>query len=708
MIHIPVLVTLLVSLKIANAEPLACNASSFPIKLDNLQYMGLHEADATSADECVKACCDMGDSCSIWQWADHSPASPVHSCWIGSSTNRNPGNGWVSQGRNIIAPTPSPTPKGPFLVDDSNGLGMHFEGIGAISGGGATTKLLLDYPPKVQSDILDYLFKPNFGLSLHILKVELGGDSDATEGAEPSHMHFKGDENYERGYEWFLMKEAKKRNPNIQLYGLPWAFPGWLGVGGDHDHPSKDPFTHVNTTADYTTKWLLGGKKVQGLDIDYIGLWNERSAPGDYVKALQQHLDQFAPNVQIRGGPHYPGTSLTPADCTKYKWNETRWVDEEGSVADMRSARCLSRCINRNYLTGCHTATFQWHLISSFYDYLPWKRCGVAVANTPWSGFYEVTSPTWAVAHTTQFSYPGWRYLLHGKGVGFLEKGGSYVTRTNGKDFSIVVEKMDWKASACARGNNPQYTANDEVVVFILKGNLLKFKKFQVWYSNLTDGSSDFFQTTSISPVNGSITLNVHVGDILTITTLTTGSKGNYTVPTPSSFPIPYFDNFESSTLYRPAKYFYDQMGAWEIDQSTTKSKGKVMRQVVPIWPVCWGYSCSGPTTYFGDNSFKAVTISMDLLFEDECAIIMNCGKLKFEIATNGTWILNKNTGKTSFPAQKWHHISVMVGSGWAAASTDGKMLSNTTGKYENWSLKLTLSRYVNAQIDNFNITHTK
>jgi galactosylceramidase len=51
-----------------------------------------------------------------------------------------------------------------FSVDDSVGLGMHFEGIGAISGGGATSKLLRDYEPEVASDILDFLFKPNFGM----------------------------------------------------------------------------------------------------------------------------------------------------------------------------------------------------------------------------------------------------------------------------------------------------------------------------------------------------------------------------------------------------------------------------------------------------------------------------------------------------------------------------------------------------------------
>lgn len=32
-------------------------------------------------------------------------------------------------------------------------------------------------------------------------------------------MHYPNDENYFRGYEWWLMREAKKRNPNITLIG---------------------------------------------------------------------------------------------------------------------------------------------------------------------------------------------------------------------------------------------------------------------------------------------------------------------------------------------------------------------------------------------------------------------------------------------------------------------------------------------------------
>jgi len=48
-------------------------------------------------------------------------------------------------------------------------------------------------------------------------------------------------------------------------------------------------------------------------------------------------------------------------------------------------------------------------------------------------------------AHTTQFTLPGFNYLLHGFGVGHLAKGGSYVTLVNPDnmtDFTIVIETM--------------------------------------------------------------------------------------------------------------------------------------------------------------------------------------------------------------------------------------------------------------------------
>ena len=41
--------------------------------------------------------------------------------------------------------------------------------------------------------ILDFLFLPHFGASLHVCKVEIGGDTQSTDGTESSHMHSKDD-----------------------------------------------------------------------------------------------------------------------------------------------------------------------------------------------------------------------------------------------------------------------------------------------------------------------------------------------------------------------------------------------------------------------------------------------------------------------------------------------------------------------------------
>ena len=91
-----------------------------------------------------------------------------------------------------------------------------------------TSKVLLpNYAEPSRSQILDYLFKPNFGASLQILKaqlriteglglchwesflqVEIGGDSQSTDGTESSHMHDSSTVNLHTGYEWWLMKEA--------------------------------------------------------------------------------------------------------------------------------------------------------------------------------------------------------------------------------------------------------------------------------------------------------------------------------------------------------------------------------------------------------------------------------------------------------------------------------------------------------------------
>ena len=88
----------------------ACNATSFPISMDNIQVYDMSEiSTAQSPDECrAAACTNLAD---VWQWCPgNGLACGAKSCWVGPWTNStNPQNGWVSARRNTV-PTPLPTP----------------------------------------------------------------------------------------------------------------------------------------------------------------------------------------------------------------------------------------------------------------------------------------------------------------------------------------------------------------------------------------------------------------------------------------------------------------------------------------------------------------------------------------------------------------------------------------------------------------------
>ena len=111
-------------------------------------------------------------------------------------------------------------PQPPVIININGAAPFHvFDGVGLLSAG-ASSRYLYDYPAKQRNEVLDFLFKPQFGASLDIIKVEIGGDCQSTSGTEPSHQHSRGDLKCDRGYESWLLKEAKARNPKIVTWGL--------------------------------------------------------------------------------------------------------------------------------------------------------------------------------------------------------------------------------------------------------------------------------------------------------------------------------------------------------------------------------------------------------------------------------------------------------------------------------------------------------
>ncbi|XP_062295853.1 galactocerebrosidase isoform X2 [Scomber scombrus] len=641
-----------------------------------------------------------------------------------------------------------------YVLNDKDGLGRVFDGIGGLSGGGATSRLLVNYAEPYRSQILDYLFKPNFGASLHILKVEIGGDAQTTDGTEPSHMHYENDQNYFRGYEWWLMKEAKKRNPNITLIGLPWAFPGWVGNGKNW------PYDFPDITAAYVVNWILGAKQYHDLDIEYVGIWNERSYNSKYIKVLRNTLDKvgltdvgiiaadgdwsIANSIVVDPylndavdviGAHYPGTNTV---MEALKTQKKLWSSEDYSTFnDEVGGGCWARILNQNYVNGLMTATISWNLVASYYEELPFGRDGLMTAEEPWSGNYVVESPIWITAHTTQFSQPGWSYL---QTVGHLAQGGSYVALTDGKgNLTVVIETMTHDHSVCIRPPLLPFNVTAQNATFQLKGSFVSIKELQVWRSQFnfkTKKPSFFEKLTPLKLSDGTFTLNLAEDEVYTLTTVKTGQKGSYPDPPPSArFPKAYKDDFNVRTPpFSEAPDFADQTGVFEYYVNLTDPGPHVftLRQVLTQRPVTWATDADQTISVIGDYQWQNVTVTCDVFMEkvktggvfiaarvDKGGQSVRSAKgVFFWVFADGTYkVTNDLAGQTVLAegqsgtrAYGWHTLSLTVQGQYASGKLNGyplwKKAVILTPK-NGWAAIGTHS-YELAQFDNFAVEAEK
>jgi len=542
---------------------------------------------------------------------------------------------------------------------DSKLYGRIFEGIGALSAG-ASSRLLIDYPEPQRSQILDYLFKPQFGASLHHLKVEIGGDVNSTCGTEPSHMHHRGEENYTRGYEWWLMKEAKTRNPSIMLDALAWGTPYWIGDGTYYS----------DENAEYMAKFIKGAKDIHGLSIDYIGCWNETLYNVDWLKTLRKTLNQYHLQTKIVAADEVAKWNIVndmlhdselfrTVDiignhyCQEYKgksvWenrgNDYRiitpealqcgkpiWSTEDGPWrSDWNGAKGIIKNLVRNYIEAKMTKTIIWSLVTSYYDILPLPNSGLMKANTPWSGHYELCPALWAMAHVGQFTQPGWTFL-EGNANGYTQTGGSYISlmSPDSQDVSVIIETTE------ARSAQTIHLAIDP---------LWHSKTFHIWK---TDSANWFIKEQTITVNNGYLTLTLSSNAIYTISTATGQQKGgNFNIPQKQSFPLPYYDDFESCPPDRLPKYTIDQSGVFE---TVTVGRNNILRQQIPQTGIEWVFRYNDePYTVLGDTDMDDYSISIDVLLTKtgQCVDLLGrIGTHQWDVVRpRGYWLRIKTDG---------------------------------------------------------------
>ena len=629
------------------------------------------------------------------------------------------------------------------VVLDGQSAGRTFDGLGALSAG-ASSRLLIDYPEPQRSQILDYLFKPGYGAALQHLKVEVGGDMNSTDGSEPSHMRTREDRDYTRGYEWWLMVEAHKRNPNIILDILPWGAPNW--VQGKNKLYTPD-------MAEYMADFIAGARDKYGLTIRYAGIWNETVHDPDYVKELHKalerhHLDvkivccdlypgeakgQWSIADEIRTDPalkaavdaigvHYPldeHGKVTTTDAARQS-GKPLWASEDqpngggGPILSrtwLIGGRILAHVYNRNYLDGAMTKTEIWSPITSYYDNLAAPNSGLMYANTPWSGSYDVQSTIWVTAHTTQFAEPGWQYLDSSSGN--LPDKGTYVTlkSPNRKDWSIVLETIGARES--------------QQVSFSAAGGL-STGTVHVWETN---ANRIFEHVAELHPQGGAFTYTFEPESIYSLTTTTGQGKGTAQPPAPSPFPLPYTENFDETPLKHQPKYLADQDGAFEAQPCTGRA-GNCLEQVISQKPVPWG-PLPDPFTLAGDSGWTDYGVAADVhfltaspaavmgridsadVFQDDQARWPSGYILRLH--PDGAWellstafkkpVVTLASGSAKIDKTQWHHLELRFHGRQIQASLDGATLAAVEDSSHAHGMFAIGTEWDHIQFDNLQVT---
>jgi hypothetical protein len=642
----------------------------------------------------------------------------------------------------LAGPAPQAMAATTAITVNGTSTGRTFDGVGAISGGGGNTRLLVDYPATQRDQILDYLFKPGYGAALQILKVEVGGDTNSTDGAESSIEHTRGTINCDNGYEWWLMEQAKARNPGIKLYGLSWGAPGWIGGG-----------TFYSTDmVNYLLSWL-GCAKSHGLTIDYLGGWNEHAYNASWFESLHSALaangygsvkvvgsDEFGWSIASAMasdstlnaavdivGSHYPCTyvsAMTTCSSTSAAQGlgKPLWASENGSEDAETGSGPVARAINRGYIDAKMTAYINWPVVASIYQNLYYNTDGLITANQPWSGSYTVGRTTWAIAQTTQFTAPGWKYLDSATGyLGGDRANGSYVSyaAADRSAWSTVIETMDATASQ---------TATFTVAGGLPSGSL------HVWSTDLSapgTATPHMVRGSDLTASGGTYTLALAPGHVYTVTTTTGQGAGGTTSPARTRLALPYSDSFAGYPVGREATDFASMNGAFETAACGGGRSGECLRQMAPATPICW--TCESgkqPYTLMGDLSWSNYTVSSDVLLEKSGSAAEVIGRAgtqgrnnaglnayHLRLSDTGAWSIQRTNGSWTWTTLAsgtvaapgtgtWHNLALGFQDSTITAKIDGTTVGTVTDStYGGGQAGLGTAGYYPVQYANYSVT---
>jgi Glycosyl hydrolase family 59/Concanavalin A-like lectin/glucanases superfamily len=611
------------------------------------------------------------------------------------------------------------------ITIDGRRPGPVFDGIGAISGGGGNSRLLIDYPPKQRAQILNYLFGPG-GADLQILKLEIGGDANSSDGAEPSVEHSQGHVDCRSGYEWWLARQALARNSRLKLYGLQWAAPGWVAS--------------IWSQADigYVIDWLNCAKS-HGLTISYLGGWNEHGFNIHWFQSMRRALDLHgyssvklvAADAHPAGGRYRPSTAWRVAIAAArhpaflaaisvlgahdtcglptlgYRCESTilarrlhrpLWESELGTLDGNSGAANLARTINHAYFQAGITGYLEWPLLDSMPPGLPFENRGLVTADWPGSGYFHANRIIWAIAQTTQFVEPGWHHVLGANGV--LGASGSY-------NAYVSPDRRDWSLVAENTGRFPYQNIGGQFISVRLTGGL-KSGLVHVWSTNLLSAnpSAWFVRRADLHVSGGRFSYEIPPGYVVSFTSASGPSRIRAAVPAARPLALPYRARPDGSS---EAWGLASQEGAF-IYQRCLGGLGEAGRncleQLAGAEPVWWQIPAAqvpAPYAIVGSPGWANYTVSAKVLFTSAAGTARLIGRFgtqgsnaglftgyEFDLHASGRWKIARDSSAGAarvlasgrgppLPPDRWHAVAFSLRGGQLRAYLNGKLLRLVT-----------------------------
>jgi len=548
--------------------------------------------------------------------------------------------------------------------------GTVYRGLGVVTGNNSS-RLLMDYKtenPDAYWEIMNLLFKPDYGAGLTHVKIEFGTDVNSSSGTEPSIMRSADEEaDVTRGAGFMFAADALSINPDISVDLLRWGEPKWVTDAFDESteagHAARYKWYKAAIDKAYETYGIkfthisADANEADRIDAEWIiyfanALENETDECYDYGSIKIVASDEVGTwkiskammeNEELRNavdilGEHYNTWADKNAKTLNNEYGKEIWYTE--GVASTNIAKLAinsngsgingtngaldvcNRIIN-GYYNGRMTMYEYQPAVAAYYSGAKYFPKSLINAQNPWSGYYEADCGIWTSAHFTMFTKNGWRYIdsaCYGDGKeahAISETTNNYMTVTDTEtgDYSIVI---------C---NDSEEQRN---YTFTLENMEKADAPIYIWETRGPDEGqaydANYLKNIGVyKPDENKFSVEVKPYSIVTITTLDkTADTSVYNckyedIPLDINYSddFEYTDDFLSTRGYAPL-YTTDYGGAFEVAEV---NGNKVLMQMINAdnKPTDWRFRGTPyPITSLGDDRWSNYNAEIDFKLADD------------------------------------------------------------------------------------------